>query len=158
MDGAGVGGLDAAGVGGFASVAGNNGDMIIELPSPCWRGAGARIGVCELALRFWGLRWPTTGEAVTEAPEGMVGPAISTSMLPSTPLSMTPTFPLSGTCVLVSCSLAAEAGPTTPLLSSYRTGENRTATLAFLCPGSCAIGGRAKLAREYMYTQELEPD
>ena len=38
--------------------------------------------------------------------------------------------------------------PPTPGRSSYKMGENLTATLGFLCPGNRAIGGRAKLARE----------
>lgn len=48
------------------------------------------------------------------------------------------------------CSTTIDWGssnPRMPCRSSYRIGENRTPTLAFLCPGSCAIGGRAKLAR-----------
>ena len=55
--------------------------------------------------------------------------------------------PFSTTTYFVS---AGPSEPNTPGRSSYNMGENLTATLAFLCPGSCAIGGRAKLAREYM--------
>lgn len=74
-----------------------------------------------------------------------LGSAISTSTDVSDPLS---TATVLGS--------AASSPSVTPERSSYKIGENLTATLAFLCPGSRAIGGRAKLAREYMYTDEGE--
>lgn len=71
--------------------------------------------------------------------EAACDPPTSTLMAVSLPFSTNTCFVSVGT-----------SAPNTPGRSSYNIGENRTATLAFLCPGSCATGGRAKLAREYM--------
>src|ERR1700722_7196036 len=100
-------------------------------------GAGAKMGGLSGCGRF--------GEATPaeSCAEKTAGPDISTFNEPSTPCSKIPLFvsvdPIVG---------PAELPPETPGLSSYSTGENLTATLAFLCPGNCAMGGRAKLARE----------
>ena len=74
-----------------------------------------------------------------------LGSAMSTSTDLSEPLSTATVF-----------GSAAGSPSVMPERSSYKIGENLTATLAFLCPGSLAMGGRAKFAREYMYTDEGE--
>lgn len=134
----GVAGFEASGVGGRKeSVADKAGDGMVTLcgvEGIAIRGEGEIMGDVEIdgGVGF-----------VEELAEVSVGRCLGSAISMFTDLSE----PLSTTIVLGS----AENSPSvTPERNSYSRGENLTATLAFLCPGSRAIGGRAKLAREYM--------
>ncbi len=103
---------------------------------PATRGVGATMeGPAELGVGNLAIEGAIETSGLWDG-RGL-GPERSTSTDWSLPLS--------------TATVAGSKGPSvdvTPGRSSYRTGENFTATLAFLCPGRRAIGGRAKFARE----------
>ena len=132
--GAGVPGFDAAGVGGRnESVADSAGDGNVAADGPdgiAMRGEGAAIPLEELdGDDFMGVAC-----GVCKVPGG-------------TPTSTSTEISVSLSRVTVFGSVGVSEDHTF-CRNSYRIGEKRTATLAFLWPGRRAIGGRAKLARE----------
>jgi|SRR6266702_379579 len=137
--GAGVDGFDTAGLEARTeSVAESTGDSKVRDVGSPGMSAGTASGANSADFdgdAIWGISLVAESAGVlgVEACE----PPTSTLTAVSRPFSTT-------TC-LVS---VGTSGPNTPGRSSYNIGENLTATLAFLCPGSCATGGRAKLARE----------
>jgi hypothetical protein len=137
--GAGVGGFDTAGLKARReSVAESTGDGRVRGVDSEGTAAGRARGannvvfngdnICEVSLVA-----ESAGVLGVEAG----GAPTSTLTVVSLPFSTTTCFVSVGT-----------SKPNTPGRSSYNIGENLTATLAFLCPGSCATGGLAKLARE----------
>jgi len=138
--GAGVEGFDTAGLDARTeSVAESTGEGRVRDVDSEGMIAGSARGANNIGFEgdVWGISCDAESAGVFGAEAG--GPPTSTLTAVSRPFSTT-TY-------LVS---AGPSGPKTPDRSSYNMGENLTATLAFLCPGSWAIGGRAKLAREYM--------
>jgi hypothetical protein len=136
--GTGVAGLDVAGVEGRRrSIGERMGEGAVRDPGRM--GAGAAMGA---GVGWGGLLGIAVGASCEDE---AAGPAISMSIEPP-PLSNTPD--LVGAHSPLSTPPAPRPAPTTPCRSSYNTGENLTATLAFLCPGSCPMGGLAKFARE----------
>lgn len=145
--GAGVGGFEAAGVGGLKSIGERAGEDFVRLEVPLPEvfvdmaslGAGSAIVVGVIRGVLWGVASnPLPCESAFALLDDVVasGPTKSTSMAPSKPFSNAAVF------------VSGSKPPSTLGRSSYRIGENRTPTLAFLWPGSWAIGGRAKFARE----------
>ena len=138
------------------------GDVKLLLPASSCNVASANFGAGDAINvdKPWdwaGVRWgvnnvvwvPTAGVTVSIRLRGLtttgIGPVTSTFRVPSTP------FSTAAVTVLPWSTLAASTRSppvSIPGLSSYKTGENRIATLAFLCPGSWAIGGLAKFALE----------
>lgn len=129
---AGVAGLDCNGVGGRReSVADNAGDG-----GTATLGDGATMAP-DRVESFRGDNGVALSGVCVASKFGE-GPAKSTDTVLSLPLSTVIAFGSR-------CSR-----PDKPSRNSYRIGENLTATLGFLWPGNLAIGGRVKLAREYM--------
>lgn len=118
--------------------------ILVRLGDTAGSGVGAAILDCDCELVRWGVMKESTPPA----------PDVGTATGPTTSTSIVPSIPFSRAAALDSC--AGTSGPSTPGRSSYKIGENLTATLAFLCPGSCATGERAKFAREYMYTDDVD--
>ena len=109
------GGFEVKGVGGRMSTADSAGDgMLIDGAADVGMGDTTEFDVD-------GRDGDSVAAAATE--DGPGGPTISTSILFCCPPSSTPL------CVSTSA-------PVTPRLSSKTCGTNRTAMLAFLCPGS----------------------
>lgn len=120
----GVEGFDATGVGACMASIGDKGDGIGFAP---WIGAGAII---DNALVVKGVKdgrlWWSKRSAFAFSCDGVCD---SVDLAPTTSRSIVPSLPFSNIAVLVSRGGSA---PATEFRSSYNTGENRTATLAFL--------------------------
>ena len=145
-DGAGVGGFEIDGTGlnprrDIESVAESAGEGSVSAEGIC---AGTGAGIARGA-RTMGLEGDNRAGVSSGAPvDGVEAPPLLLEDAPTSTETVS-SRPLSTATCLVS---AWSSPPETPGRNSYRMGENFTATLAFLCPGSCATGGRAKLARE----------
>jgi hypothetical protein len=124
--GAGVGGFDTAGLEARTeSVAESTGDGRVRTVDNDGGTAGRARGANNV-----GFRGDNCGVSLVAESAGVLGAetggaATSTLTVVSLPFSTTTCF------VSVGAS-----GPNTPGRSSYSIGENLTATLAFLCPGS----------------------